>query len=87
MTDECLKISGNFSLFFENTMKANLPDLLYVLDDRRPSIFPLYLGVDIFHYTSQIWWQDQFQHSTYLENILLPLPDIYVLLYPIYFEL
>ena len=59
-------------------MKTNLPDLLYVLDDRRPSIFPLYLGVDIFHYTSQIWWQDQFQHSIYLENILLSLFQMYM---------
>ena len=33
----------------ENTMKTNLNDVLYFLDDRTSFIFPLYLGVYIFH--------------------------------------
>ena len=42
---EFLKTLTNFSLPFENTMKTHLTDLLYLFDDRPPSVFSLYLGV------------------------------------------
>ena len=47
---ECLKTSRNLIIPFENTMKTHLADSLCLLDDRPPSIFPLYLSVYIFHY-------------------------------------
>ena len=33
------------------TLLKHLVALLYLLDDKPPSMFPLYLGVCIFHYT------------------------------------
>ena len=45
---ECLKVTRKFSLYFENIMKTHLSGLLYLLDDRPPSIFPFYLCVYFF---------------------------------------
>ena len=36
---------------FLKTLWKRLVTLLYLLDKRPPSMFPLYLGVYIFHYT------------------------------------
>lgn len=46
---QCLKALVNFSLSFENIMKTHLTDLLYLSDDRLPSIFSLYLSAYILY--------------------------------------
>ena len=40
-----------FSLFFENTMKTSCCFIVYFLNHRPPSMFPLQFDVDTFHYT------------------------------------
>ena len=49
-SSECLKTSRDFSPLFENTMKLSCY-FIVILNDRPPSMFPLYLGVYIFHYS------------------------------------
>ena len=44
---ECLKTSQNFSLPLENTVKTQLTELVYLLDDRPPSTFSLYSSLYI----------------------------------------
>ena len=71
----------------KDIMKINFADTLYLFDKKPASIFSLYLGVYILHYTlHKAKFNDQFQYLIYQKNLLFPLLRLY-LLYPIYFKL